>query len=158
MRLALAASVVALAAAVQPAPHPTRGPSIATVRARVVSGTNQTATAHVAAAAKKYVTDFPGVLVVRVDGAPRAEHTPRHVRFRCVTKGCIFVPADQPNDGQDVDRIDEEAYKAKVLDGKASIRVSIQGDRPQAVYTVTAEPTVRRGERAVSATITLISR
>jgi len=163
-RLALAVAAIALVAASHPAPHqPPRAHAhprkpLHVVRAFVVSGTPQTARAFVAPGEAKYQTEFPGLLVVRVVGAPRQKQ-PRHVRFTCVTKGCAFGAADQPNKGQDVDHVtnDGNYYRAAVNHGKAAIRVTVEADSPFGTYTVAAVPEEGYRERTVGASFTLTS-
>jgi hypothetical protein len=164
-RLALALAAIALLAASHA--NPRKSPSahlvqprkpLRVVRAFVVSGTPQTATAFVAPGEAKYQTTFPGLLVVRVVGAPRQKQK-RRVRFTCVTKGCTFGAADQPNKGRDVDHIttDGDYYSAQVNDGKAAIRVMIEANSPLGTYTVAAIPQEGYRERTVGVTFTLTS-
>ena len=151
----LSASALALAATTLLA---LAAPRALELRAQAVSGAQQSATAYVVSNAPRYLTEFPELLVVRVPGAPPGDDF--RIRFHCVTPGCTLVPADQPHDGDNVERIDRTAYKAKLVKGLASIRISVESTRPDAVYTVRAEPIVRNpGERAdAAATFTLISR
>lgn len=170
MRLVLALSVLALIAAAHAAPHAKPQPAAraVTVHAQIVSGTPQTARAYVEPGAAKYLTDFPVLLVVAVDATP-LEGEKRRVRFHCATKGCAFVAADQPNEGNDVHEVTTNAVGAKrvvdtttkdadVVKGRASIHIAVEADRPDVTYTVTATPIVQIGERAVPASFTLTSR
>jgi hypothetical protein len=160
-RLALAAAAIALLAASHAQPHskPHAQPRkpLRVVRAFVVSGTPQTATAFAAPGETKYQTEFPGLLVVRVVGAPRQKQK-RHVRFTCVTEDCTFGAAEQPNHGEGIEHKDDGYYTAEVNDGKAAIRVTIEATVPAGSYTVSAVPDQGYGERAVGASFKLISR
>jgi hypothetical protein len=161
MRLVLAAWVLALAAT-HAAPHakPSHGPA-AVVRAEIVSGNAQSAHGYVAPAAKLYLTEFPHMLVVRVAGPAPPKGEKRRVRFRCVTKGCVFAPIEQPEeDDRKVERVDPAAYDAAVhaKDGTAAIRVLLQANRPVGTYTVEATPVAGKGERAIPASFTLNTR
>jgi hypothetical protein len=172
IRLVLAAAALALTAhAAHARPHPAS--RAVAVRARIVAGNPQTARAFVDTAASKYTTDFPVPLVVAVNATP-LEGEVRRVRFRCAPKGCALAPAEQ---GDNIDNIqvvyapkragradankrvvDPSAKDAYVVDGRATIHIAIDADRPDATYTVTATPLVQKGERAVPAEFTLISR
>ena len=161
-RLALAVAAVALLAAYhadsrQPS-HARPHRPLRVVRAFAVSGTPQTATAFVAPGKAKYQTQFPGLLVVRVVGAPRQKQK-RHVRFTCVTEGCDFGAADQPNKGQGIEHVTTggDYYTVEVDNGRAAIRVTIEADEPAGTYTVQAVPDRGYGERTVGAAFTLIS-
>ena len=164
-RLALAVAAIALLAAShadsrKPShAHPHRAKPLRVVRALVVSGTPQTATAFVAPGKAKYQTVFPGLLVVRVVGAPKQKQT-RHVRYTCLTKGCGFGITDQPNNGKGIDHKTEDGdyYTVEVNNGKAAIRVAIEGDEPAGTYTVQALPDRGYGERTVGAFFTLTTR
>ncbi|GAC1615596.1 MAG: hypothetical protein NVS4B13_09850 [Candidatus Elarobacter sp.] len=162
IRTALAVSVLALAAAHAAAPHatPHRKPAPAqplrVLHAQVLSGSPQTAHAYVEPADKKYVTAFAQFLTVRIDGVTSKEH--RLVRFRCVSKGCEFSPADQPNDGKDIEKAGDGSYKVTVIDGKASLGVAIESGVPVRTCTVVAEPIVRKNERAIAASFVLNTR
>lgn len=160
MRLALASAVLALAAAAHAAPHAQlhakAAPPAKVVRVTIVSGSGQTARAYVAPAEKSYVTEFPGLLVVRMDGVPPGE--PRHVRFVCVTKSGKFDAADQPNAGEGINHAEDGSYGVETVKGTASLRVAIKAAVVGGTYTVRAEPVVRKGERGVPAFFTLTTR
>ena len=164
-RLALAVAAIALLAASHADSrhpshaHPHRHKPLRVVRAFVVSGTPQTARAFVAPGKAKYQTVFPGLLVVRVVGAPRQKQK-RHVRYTCVTNGCDFGAADQPNKGQGIEHVTTggDYYTVEVNNGKAAIRVEIEGDQPAGTYTVQALPDQGYGERTVGAFFTLTTR
>jgi hypothetical protein len=130
---AVAAGSVSFAAPVKPARE---------VRARIVSGTPQSAHAYVAPAAPKYVTEFARPLVVRVEGARNPK---LGVRFFCVTPGCELPPQVQPDE---VKRIDPRTFEVQSKDGKATISLTVSTDTPRTVEVV-AEPLAGPGERAV---------
>ena len=170
MRLALAALLLAFAvqaslahAAPNAAPHPPPhkkvkpAPAAVVLRTEIVSGNNQTGHAYAEPAASKYVTEFSEPLVVRIVGWPR-EGGSRRVHFHCATPGVKFVPADQPNEGKDIDdRFESEpnTYRVHVTRGVASLKVAIESDRPNGTYTVTVKP----GEpNSTEAAFTLTSR
>ena len=168
MRLALAAAVLAFATAAHGSPHPKASPHAKAtphakrapdrvVRAVIDSGNAQTAWAYAEPAKSKYVTEFPKLLQVRIPAWPR-EDAERRVRFVCVTPGCTFAAADQPNDGKFVDHVHPSVYDAHLTKGTAFVKIAIDADRPTGVYTVTATPRTAEGERAVPATFTLTSR
>jgi hypothetical protein len=153
----LAAYLLALATAGHPAPA--RAAKV--VRIEIVAGTPQTGRAYAAPAARRYLTEFPQLLAVRVVGLP-AHAASRKVRFTCVTPGCTLAPADQPDgvdrakDGQGHDA--PNAYDVDIDKGKASVRVIVSSERAVGTYVVTAVPEVENGERAVPASFTLITR
>ena len=168
MRLALAAAVLAFAAAAHGSPHPKASPHAKAtpnpkrapdrvIRAVIDSGDAQTAQAYAEPAKSKYVTEFPKLLQVRIPAWPR-EGGELRVRFACVTPGCTFAAADQPNDGKFVDHVHPSVYDGHITKGTAFVKIAVEGDRPAAVYTVTATPRTGKGERAVPATFTLTSR
>jgi hypothetical protein len=126
------------------------------VRVEIVSGNTQTASAYVSPGSKDYVTEFPGLLVARMDGVPPA--VPRHVRYSCVTKGCTFAAADQPNEGKGINHAEDGSYGVGTVSGKSSLRVAIRAVVPAGTYTVRADPVLRKGERGVPATFTLTTR
>ena len=97
---------------------------------RVKSGTPQTARAWVAARADRYETHFDQALVVS------AGKRVAKVRFRCVTAGCEFPPADQPDA---VSRVDPSAFDVAVKNGSASIKLIVWTVTPETVI-VEARP------------------
>ncbi len=121
--------------------HAPPKPAVA-VRARIVSGTPQSARAFVAPAAAKYVTEFAQPLVVRVEGSKNAK---LGVRFFCVTRGCELPPQTQPDE---VKRIDPRTFEVTSKDGKAAISLTVSTDTPETVEIV-AQPVTGHGERAV---------
>jgi hypothetical protein len=123
-------------------PHHVPPKPAAAVRARIVSGTPQSARAFVATAAAKYVTEFTQPLVVRVEGSKNPK---LGVRFFCVTRGCELPPQTQPDE---VKRIDPRTFEVTSKDGKAAISLTVSTDTPETVEVV-AEPVTARGERAV---------
>jgi hypothetical protein len=153
---AVAALAAAVAAAAAPHGAGKRPAMPAVVRAGVVSGSGQQARAYVASNVSKYIAEFPKPLVARVSGPP-PERGDRIIVFRCTTPGCTFVSAEQPNEGKYVDRVGA-VYKVTVVNGRATLRVSLAGDSPAARYTVTAQASPRGGERAVPASFTLVMR
>src|ERR1700736_5873314 len=128
IRLALAAAVVAFTAGAHPAAYHPHRPALTVVRAVIVGGTPQSAHAYVAPGEKKYYAEFPGTLLVRWSG-PKVRDGWRKVRFTCVND-CSFLATDQPDNGTKVDRVAdvENAYEAKVVNGVAALRVTIEGD------------------------------
>jgi len=96
----------------------------------VKSGTPQTARAWVAARATRYETHFDAALVVS------AGKRVAKVRFRCVTAGCEFPPADQPDA---VSRVDASAFDVAVKSGSASIKLIVWTVTPETVV-VEARP------------------
>jgi hypothetical protein len=160
MRLALAAAALVLTAAahVPLAPRRTAEPA-KVVRAQIVSGTPQTARAYVSPSESKYVTEFPALLVVAVNVADRVGKK-RRVRFHCETKNCALAAAEQLDNGREVHLLpdDVSTKDADIVKGRASIRIAVEADRPDATYTVTATPIVRKGERAVPVSFRLTSR
>ena len=157
-RLALAGALLAGTAAAAPHVQPPRPAQVRTIEAVAVAGSLQTAHAYAAPAEAKYVTEFPQVLVVRVNGLSPGRH--KHgVRVSCATKGCVLAPTEQPNEGKFLDRDpDQAAYDVDVIDGVAMIRIATEADTPQQTYTIVATPAAGRGERAVSARFSLTSR
>ncbi len=149
MRRALALPVVLLTAAAHPTTHGGQQIPVTVVRAVIVSGTPQSAHAYAAVAEKKYYAEFPHTLLVRWSGPPSRDGS-REVQFTCITKGCSFLPTDQPEHGELVDRVPDadDAYDAKVVNGQAALRVTVKGDT-LGTYTIRAEPIAYRRERAV---------
>ncbi len=164
-RLAVAASVLALAAAAHaPRAKPIPAGPVTVVRAVAISRTAQTGHAYAASAEAKYVTEFPNVLEVGTIPAA-SKNSERRIRFTCITKPCTFVATEnQPYEAKFIDRLDDRTYKVRVVDGKASIRLSIEGPEhggPAQTYTVRAEPSVQKNERnmvAVPVLFTLTTR
>ena len=144
---AVAASVLVVASA--------RAPAARVVRVEPVAGTPQSATAYVAPDAVRYLTEFPRLLVVRVSGPNPKTLEKRHVRFTCVTPGCVLAPADEP-DG--VERATPAAYTVEVDKGRASLRVIVSSGRAVGTYIISAVPEVEKGERSVPASFVLTSR
>jgi hypothetical protein len=99
-------------------------------RIAIKSGTPQTARAWVAARANRYETKFEAALVVNV--APDKTK----VRFRCITRGCEFPPADQPDT---VARVDGSAFDVLSAKGIAAITLTIWTVTPENVVVV-AQP------------------
>ena len=153
---AFAVAVFALGAAAKPAPHAARkAPAkLVDVRAQIVSGNRQDLKAYAATGAAKYVVDFPKLLDVRVSG-PQPENGDRIVVFSCVTPGCKFISADQPDEGKHVDHVGA-LYKVTVIHGRAKLHVTIEGDNPTSEYIVQALPRAHDGERAIPASFTLV--
>jgi hypothetical protein len=99
-------------------------------RLTIKSGTPQTARAWVAARANRYETKFDAALVVNVSPDKIK------VRFRCITRGCEFPPADQPDT---VARVDSNAFEVLSAKGVASIKLTIWTVTPEDVVIV-AQP------------------
>jgi hypothetical protein len=99
-------------------------------RIAIKSGTPQTARAWVAARANRYETKFDAALVVSV--VPDKTK----VRFRCITPGCEFPPADQPDS---VARVDGSAFDVLSAKGIAAIKLTIWTVTPEDVVVV-AQP------------------
>ncbi len=157
---AAAASAALLAAAPASAAHPAKAP--AAVRARLVSGGEQSARAYVATAATAYEAEFPHPIVVKVDGPPVAAGHPRHVVFTCMTPGCIFAPTEQHEfDDYTKHAADQNnkdipnAYDARVHDGRAGAYLTVQARAPAGTYTIRILPVANRGERAFPTFFTL---
>jgi hypothetical protein len=109
------------------------------LRLTIKSGTPQSARAWVAARANRYETKFDAALVVNV--APDKIK----VRFRCITRGCEFPPADQPDS---VARVDGSAFDVLSAKGIAAIKLTIWTVTPEDVVVVaqpagSSEPQVR---------------
>jgi hypothetical protein len=152
---AVAVVLFALGAAATP-PHRAARPSakkLASVRAEIESGDRQNVRAYASTSRSTYVADFPKLLVVRMRG-PQPKEGDRIVVFRCVTPGCTFASADQPDDGKHIDRVGA-LYKATVVNGQASVHATLEGPSPTSDYVVKALPSVHDGERAVAASFTL---
>jgi hypothetical protein len=126
----IAAAVLCCAAAAAAAPAVREAPRIA-----IKSGTPQTARVWVAARANRYETKFDAALVVNV--APDKTK----VRFRCITRGCEFPPADQPDT---VTRVDGSAFDVLSAKGTAAITLTIWTVTPEDVVVV-AQPAERNG-------------
>jgi len=153
---ALAVAAVALGAAAKPAPNASHhaAAKLAGVRAQIVSGNGQNSRAYAAASRSKYDADFPKLLVVRVSG-PEPRKGDRIVVFSCATPGCTFLSADQPDEGKYIDRVGA-LYKVTVVEGRATLHVTLEGDSPTSGYIVKAQPSVHDGERAIAASFTLV--
>jgi hypothetical protein len=99
-------------------------------RLTIKSGTPQTARAWVAARASRYEVAFNAALVVNVSPSKLK------VRFRCITHGCEFPAADQPDT---VVRVDGSAFDVQSVKGIASIKLTIWTVTPENVVVV-AQP------------------
>ena len=141
------------AAATRPRHAPRTSAPLAIVRAEIVSGDRQNERAYATLSRSKYVAEFRKTLVVRMRG-PQPKEGERIVVFSCVTPGCTFASADQPEEGKHIDRVGE-LYKATVVKEQASVNVTLEGDSPTSDYVVRALPSVHDGERAIAATFTL---
>ncbi len=152
----LAAVALALPGAAHPAPHAVRKPArkLVAVRVEIVSGNRQNLKAYVSPSTSKYVVDFPKPLVVGVHAPQPKDGGDRIVIFTCVTPGCTFLSADQPDDGKHVDRIGA-VYKVKIIHSRGVLHVTLAGDNPTSDYVISAKPSPREGERAVGASFTL---
>ena len=151
---ALFAGALAAAPAHHATPKPSPPPKV--VRAIVVSGDGQTARAFVAPSSAQYQTDFPDLLVVRFVPRPQSGEE-RHVKFRCMTDGCAFAAADQP-DVKNLEHPLPRVYDVKVdNDGKAVVRISLLARSVTGVFTIRAEPLPADGsnERTANAEFTL---
>ncbi len=130
---------------------------VVTLRAHIVSGDGQAGNAFAECCRTKYVTEFPVPLVVTMEGAPRKGDAPR-VYFHCETPHCDLASTEQPDEGKFVERTDPTTYKAQLVNGKASIKIAVEADRPTGTYVVTASAHAYHRERIVPATFTLTSR
>jgi hypothetical protein len=152
-----ALGVVLFALGAAPKPHPIRShkpaPKLADVRVEIASGNHQIAPAYAALSRSKYDADFAKHLDVRVSGPPPRKGN-RVIVFSCVTPGCTFLSADQPEEGKHIDRVGE-VYKVKVVRGHAVLHVTLEGDTPTKDYIVNARPSVHPGERAIGTSFTL---
>jgi hypothetical protein len=155
---ALAVTAFALGAAAAPSARAARKPTVtlAPVRADIASGNRQSARAYVAASSSKYDADFAKPLVVRVSGPPPRKGN-RVIVFSCVTPGCTFLSADQPEEGKHISHVGE-LYKVNVVRGHAALHVTLEGDSPTGDYIVRALPSVHGGERAIATSFTLVMR
>lgn len=108
---------------------------VAALTLSVQSGTPQTARAWVAARADRYETQFNAALVVK------AGKGVTKVRFRCITRGCEFPPADEPDN---VSRVDAAAFDVVPKKGLASIKLVVWTTTPENVVVV-AQPSGRPG-------------
>ncbi len=155
---ALAVVVFALGAGARPHPTGSHKPvaKLADVRVEIAAGDRQSAPAYAAISRSKYDADFSQHLVVRVSGPPPRKGN-RVVLFSCVTPGCTFLSADQPDEGKHIDRVGE-VYKVKVVRGHAVLHVTLESDNPTGDYTVKAQPSVHPGERAIGTSFTLTTR
>jgi hypothetical protein len=152
----LAVTAFALGAAATPHAAPKPAAALAPVRADIASGNRQIAQAYVATSRSKYDADFPKPLVVRVSGPPPRKGN-RVIVFSCVTPGCTFLGADQPDEGSHIEHVGE-LYKVRVVRGHAVLHVTLEGDRPTGDYVVRALPSVHGGERAIATSFTLVMR
>jgi hypothetical protein len=154
---AIAVMAFALGAAAKPHPARSHAPAakLADVRVEVDSGNNQVAPAYAAVSRSKYDADFPKNLVVRVSGPPPRKGN-RVIIFSCVTPGCTFLSAEQPETGIHIDRVGE-VYKVKVVRGHAVLHVTVESDNPVGEYVVKARPSVHPGERAIETSFTLVA-
>ncbi len=72
--------------------------------------------AYASTHSSEYEVEFHQPLVVAVTG-----HVDK-IRYRCISRGCTFPPADQ---GEDVERVNKSTYDVKVDDGKATIELTV---------------------------------
>ena len=120
-------------------------PVATTLRLTIVAGERQRAHAYAASTGPGYETEFAQALVVRVEG-PRAALTgKRKLRFACVEVACRFAAAEQ---GDDVTRVDVRSYDVDVVDGRATLPLTLSTDGLGATYTVRVNARVRNHERA----------
>ncbi len=152
----IAVAAFAVGAAATPAPRASHKAvaKLADVRAEIESGNRQNLRAYAASSRPKYEADFPKPLVVRMRG-PRPESGDRIVVFSCVTPGCTFLSADQPDEGKHIDRVGA-LYKVTVVNDRAAVHITLEGDSPTGDYVVKAQPSVHDGERAIPAYFTLV--
>ncbi|GAC1555834.1 MAG: hypothetical protein NVS3B17_02540 [Vulcanimicrobiaceae bacterium] len=148
VRPALAARAPSPAARLtHPAHHRTAPPpsgSSTVVRVAIEAGDRQSAHAFAASTGPGYETAYPQALVVRVS-SPRARGGKPTVRFTCVQHACRFALAEQ---GDDVSRVDQRSYDVRVVDGRATLPLTLSTDSVPGDFTVRARALVRPGERS----------
>ena len=143
--MALGALVFGIAYESARAARPPAAPIATTLRLTITAGARQRARAFAASTGPGYETEFPQSLVVRVDG-PRAALTgKRKLRFACVEAACRFAAAVE---GDDVSRVDTRSYDVDVVDGRATLPLTLSTDVLGATYTVRVRARLRNRERA----------
>ena len=144
---ALAIGVIAFGCALGSARvvHTSTAPLASTLRLTIVAGARQRAHAFAASTGPGYETEFAQSLVVRVDGQRAALSGKRKLRFACLEAACRFAAAVE---GDDVSRVDPRSYDVDVVDGRATLPLTLSTDAIGATYTVRVRARVRNGERA----------
>ena len=127
------------------AARPPAAPIARTLRLTIVAGARQRAHAFAASTGPGYETEFAQSLVVRVDGSRAALTGKRKLRFTCLEAACRFAAAIE---GDDVSRVDRRSYDVDVVDGRATLPLTLSTDTIGATYTVRVRARVRSGERA----------
>ncbi len=120
-------------------------PVAITLRLTVVAGDRQHARAFAASTGPGYETAFTQSLVVRLAGQRAALHGKRRLRFACVEAACRFAASVQ---GDDVNRVDVRSYDVDVVDGRATLPLTLSTDTIGATYTVRVRARLGKGERA----------
>ncbi len=129
------------------APHPRENAASKPVRVLAIAGDGQSAHAFAASTGPGYETVFAQPLVVRVDAAGAARNGSRRVRFTCADRGCRFPPSEQ---GDDVTRVDRRTYEVRLVDGRATLPVTLSTDEVPGTFTVDVRPVLGGGERAAA--------
>ena len=143
--LALGSLAIASPFATARAAHRSTAPVATTLRLTIVAGDRQRAHAFAASTGPGYETEFAKSLVVRVAGPHAALTGKRKLRFACIEIACRFAAAEQ---GDDVSRVDVRSYDVDVVDGRATLPLTLSTDVIGATYTVRVKASIRRGERA----------
>ncbi len=125
--------------------HPSVAPVATTLRLTIAGSARQRAHAFAASTGPGYETEFAQPLVVRVDGPQAAFKGKRKLRFACVEKTCRFAAAVE---GDDVSRHDVRSYDVDVVDGRATLPLTLSTDALDATYAVRVRANLRKGERA----------
>ena len=120
-------------------------PIATTLRLTIVAGDRQRAHAYAASTGPGYETEFAQSLVVRVDGSRAALTGKRKLRFACVEATCRFAAAVE---GDDVSRVDVRSYDVDVVNGRATLPLTLSTDTIGATYMVRVRARVRSRERA----------
>ncbi len=129
---------VALPAAATPRHAPAHRPP--STHLAIAGRDRQSARAYAASTGPGYETAFPQSLVVRVPGGPRHAKIDK-LRYACVERDCRFALAEE---GDDVTRVDTRSYDVKVVDGRATLPLTLSTDRVPGVFHVRVRPSDAR--------------
>ena len=116
-----------------------------TLRLTIVAGERQRAHAYAASTGPGYETEFAQALVVRVEEPRTAQTGKRKLRFACVEVACRFAAALE---GDDVTRVGVRSYDVDVVDGRATLPITLSTDGLGTTYTIRVNARVRNHERA----------
>ncbi len=115
----------------------------------ITEGNHQTARAFAASTGPGYETAFPRPLVVRL--VRRTTHTNVvKLRYACVERDCRFALAEE---GDDVVRVDTRSYDVKVIDGRATLPLTLSTDRVPGVFHVRAFPSTAHENDAAATSV-----